>query len=289
MELTQLECFVAVAEELHFGRAAQRLLIGQPSVSQRIARLERELGAALFERTSRSVALTIAGERFLPAAREVLAALERARRSVDSDQTAVLRLGSSSGLGQRLARVLEALRHSDPPVEARLVNAPTQSRLDQVRAGRLDATFVRGFAASAGLEHLPVWRDRLVVALPANRPEACHEPLPLAALATLPLRIVPRSVNQPLVDLVMASCAAAGMEPIIESRTQRLDDTLAELSAGRPIWTVLYAAHAEQLRTPGVAFRDTEPRLEQPTYLALRANRPTAGLAPLLRACAAVD
>jgi len=289
VELTQLECFVAVAEELHFGKASQRLLIGQPSVSQRIARLERELGAVLFERTSRSVALTPAGERFLPAAREVLAALERARRTVNTEQTAVLRLGSSSGLGQRLTLLLEALRQSDPPIEARLVNAPTRTRLDQVRAGHLDATFVRGVAASAGLEHLPVWRDRMVVALPTNRPEADHEPLPLATLATLPLRIVPRSVNQPLVDLVMSNCAAAGMEPVIESSTQRLDDTLAEMAAGRPIWTVLYAAHAEQLRTPGIAFRDTEPRLEQPTYLALRSDRPTAGLAPLLRACAAAD
>ncbi|HEY0812386.1 MAG TPA: LysR family transcriptional regulator [Pseudonocardia sp.] len=289
MELTQLECFVAVAEERHFGRAARRLMIGQPAVSQRVARLERELGSVLFERTSRSVALTTGGERFLPAAREVLAAVERAHKSVDADRTAVLRLGSSSGLGQRLARVLEALRQSDPPVEARLVYAPTQARLDQVRAGQLDATFVRGIAASAGLEHLPVWRDRLVVALSAHRPEASQEPLPLAALAALPLRVVPRSVNQPLVDLLMSSCAAAGIDPILESGTQRLDDTLAELSAGRPVWTVLYAAHADQLRTPGVAFRDTEPRLEQPTYLALRGDRATAGLAPLLRACAAAD
>jgi len=109
MELRQLEYFVAVAEQMHFGRAAVTLSIGQPAVSQQVARLERELGARLFDRSSRTLRLTAVGSRFLPEARTVLAAAERAR-GVVADPVAgssrILRLGSSTGLGDRLGRVL---------------------------------------------------------------------------------------------------------------------------------------------------------------------------------------
>src|SRR3954468_23528756 len=106
VELRQIEYFVAVAEHLHFGRAAEALSIGQPAVSQQLARLERELGVELIDRTPRTARLTAAGARFRPEARAVLAAVERARsRAVESpapDPVRRLRLGSSDGLGDRL-------------------------------------------------------------------------------------------------------------------------------------------------------------------------------------------
>jgi DNA-binding transcriptional LysR family regulator len=112
---------------MHFGRAADALLVGQPTVSQQIARLERELGATLFERTSRSVRLSDAGQRFLAPARAVSAAVEQARCAVrGTDRGAPLRIGTSSGQGERLTDVLAALRSATPPVAARLVSAPDQ-------------------------------------------------------------------------------------------------------------------------------------------------------------------
>ncbi|HEY3715028.1 MAG TPA: LysR family transcriptional regulator [Jatrophihabitantaceae bacterium] len=105
MELRQLEYFAEVAELLNFGRAAERLHVGQPAVSQQIQRLERELGQPLFDRSARTVRLTEAGQRLLPEARAVLAAVERARAAAQGGPASgPLRLGTSTGLGERLSR-----------------------------------------------------------------------------------------------------------------------------------------------------------------------------------------
>src|SRR5712672_3278690 len=120
VELRQLTYFVAVAEELSFGRAAERLHIVQPAVSQEIRRLERELGVPLFDRSSRHVRLTAAGERLLPEARAVLAAAGRVRE-VAAGADGILRVGTSQGLGERLDRALEELRTTAPGLQVRLV------------------------------------------------------------------------------------------------------------------------------------------------------------------------
>src|SRR4051795_13020703 len=153
VELRQLKYFVTVAEELHFGRAAERLHIVQPAVSQQVRRLERGLGGAPFGRTPRTGRPTEAGRRFLPEARAVLAAADRARRvaaELAATRTGTLRLGTSEGLGDHLARVLDAFGRLAPTVAVELVSASTRTRLDRVRAGLLDAAFVRGVTAGPG-------------------------------------------------------------------------------------------------------------------------------------------
>jgi DNA-binding transcriptional LysR family regulator len=287
VELRQLEYVVAVAEELNFGRAAERLHVGQPAVSQQISRLERELRVQLFDRTSRSVQLTASGRRFVVEARAVLAAVRRARESVAADGARPLRLGTSSGLGEQLGQLLDRLANGETRIDVELASASTRERIERVRNGHLDAAFVRGAVQLDDLEVIPVWEDELLVALPARLPVGRADAVDLAELRTMPLRMVSRSANQPLVDLVTSACVAAGFEPIRVPPSGRLEDTLASLGAGEPSWAVVYAAHAAGLRTSRIAFRPVRtPGLWMRTSLVAAPGTPSSRLTPLLNACA---
>ena len=283
MELRQLTGFLAVAEELHFGRAAERLHIVQLAVSQQIQRLERELGAELFHRSPRRVRLTGAGERFLPEARAVLAAVEKARSVVAAP--AGLRIGTSAGLGTHLDRVLAAIAERVPGMSVELFSLPAGERLARVAGGGLDAAFVRSAEPPPGVRVLPLWPDPLVAALPAGHPLAARSEIDLAELAALPLSLTPRRNNPALVDLVVGACHAAGFEPVPGPACGSLQDTLAGIGA-RPLWTVVYASHARVLRTPRVAYVPFRaPGLALATGLAVSAAAPTPHLEQLLLAC----
>ncbi|SFW79742.1 LysR family transcriptional regulator [Amycolatopsis australiensis] len=287
MELRQLRYFVTVAEELHFGRAAQRLHIVQAAVSQQIRKLERELGIDLFDRSPRTVRLTTAGQLFLPEARAVLAAESRAKARIaelTATKSAVLRLGTSNGLGEHLDRVLDRLSALVPRLSVELVSAATEARLDRVRAHTLDATFVRGVTAAPELRLIPLWRDRLTVALPAGHPSAATEAVDLAELAGLPLRLADRARNAPLHDLMVASCRAAGFEPVFGAPAGHLQDSLAMIGNGGA-WTVVYEAQARRLVAPRVAFRAPATPIRMTTLLATSETNPPWCLDELLRAC----
>ncbi|MFC5187177.1 LysR family transcriptional regulator [Actinomadura harenae] len=291
MELRQLRYFVTVAEELHFGRAAERLTIVQSAVSQQIGRLERELGVELFDRSPRHVRLTEAGAVFLPAARAVLDAERRAVDTigeyVDSRET-VLRLGTSRGMGDRLTRVLEALAASGYRVELAAVSP--EERLRRVAERELDAAFLRGVDDDLGhdVRMIPVWRDELMVALPSRHPLASAPTLDLGDLASLPLVLVERRANPALVDLVTRACQDAGFTPVPGPPHSTLQDTLASLAAGTDGWTVLYASAADQVRTTRVAFRPVRPPLSLPAMLVVPPNTPSRTEA-LLAACRVQD
>ncbi|WP_308402244.1 LysR substrate-binding domain-containing protein [Streptomyces telluris] len=266
MELRQLRYFVTVAEELHFGRAAERLMIGQPAVSQQIRRLERELKIELFDRTPRLVRLTVAGQAFLPAARAVLAAEDSARAvaaELTSGSRGIFRLGTITGLGERLDRVLEAFGEHAPDIRVELAALPVRERLARLADGRLDAVFVRGGApvidsasAQDGDEQQRrlLWEDELVAAVPARHPLAEQPTISLAELAALPLRLTQRRHHPALVDLVLDGCRKAGFEPTPGPVFGSLQDTLAAIGSGTPMWTVVYAGNAQMMRMPRVAF-----------------------------------
>ena len=202
-----------------------------------------------------------------------------------------MRIGSSTGLGERLGRVLAELAAAEPPVGAELVTAPTRARLERVAAGQLHAAFVRGVSSAPGVELVDVWEDRLLVVLPAGHELADRDVVPLRDLAGLPLRIVGRRANPPLVDLVLGACAEAGFRPTLATHPSSVEGVLAAVASGPPSWSLLYEAHARMLSSDRVVFRATDPVLGLTTALAVPAGATTSTLAPLLAACraAAVD
>ncbi|MER7625777.1 LysR family transcriptional regulator [Streptomyces sp. NPDC126503] len=286
MELRQLRYFVAVADAGGFGAAAERLTIVQSAVSQQVRRLERELGVVLFERTTRRVRLSAAGERLLPEARAVLAAADRTARiaaDIVAGADGVLRLGVVHAPGDRIPRLLAGLAAHAPDVQVRLRRLPVTERLAAVREGELDAALVRALPAAPGLELLPLWQDPLLVALPAGHPLAARDTLRPEDLAGLPLRLAPRDGNPPFHDLVTDALRAAGPAPPPAPPFTDLHGTLAAIGTSpEPSWTVFYEVR-EPPRLPGVTVR---PLAGPPvtTSLAVRPGPPGPALRHLLSA-----
>jgi DNA-binding transcriptional LysR family regulator len=287
VEIRQLRYFVTVADAGTFVHAAERLHIGQPAVSQQVGRLERELGVRLFERTTRHVRLTPAGKRLLPEARAVLAAADRVRTVAAEEATgsgAVLRIGSSHGLGDRLYEVLDELATAAPGLSVRLVRSRQEDRLAAVRAGELDAAFVRVVESAPGLELVPVWREPMVVALPERHPLAAHDTVRLDQLGELPVRLAPERNNPPFHRMITTALRTAGVDPPAGPPFTTLQDTLAEIGTGPPSWTVFY--HRSELPVVRrVALRRLEG-LTVLTSLAAPPGVPSPQVRQLLRACA---
>ena len=240
MELRALRYFVTVAEELHFGRAAQRLNIVQPAVSQQIARLERELGVTLLDRSPRHVRLTEPGRRVLDAAREALAAADRVRAAAAGPPTRI-RIGSAPGLTGRLERAIDVLRAGNPALEVVLVDLPVPARLAAVRTGELDLALVRGTFTAAGLRVQPAWSEPLQVVLAPGHPVADRPVLTLAELVAYPLRFPARDLDPPLHDAVEAAVRAAGICTLLGRPVGSVPDTIVELGTDPRSWALLPA------------------------------------------------
>ncbi|MDT9685517.1 LysR substrate-binding domain-containing protein [Streptomyces sp. TRM76323] len=287
MELRQLEYFVAVAEELGLGRAAERLGTAEAEVGRRIDDLEREWGLRLFDREapSRHVRLTAAGERLLPEARAALAAAGRVRETaagIVGGTEGLLRLGSSRAFADRVYRALGALAERRPRLRVRLERAPQEGRLAAVRSGTFDAALVRTVRRAEGVDLHPVWTEPLLAALPAGHPlAALEEPHP-GQLARLPLRLAPREANPALHDLVASALPDWTPGPPFTTLQATLD---ALAAAAEPSWTVLHPAGALP-RDRRLAFRPLRaPRV--PVSLAVRPGRLTPAVQALLEALAA--
>ncbi|WKX73543.1 LysR family transcriptional regulator [Streptomyces sp. XD-27] len=289
MELRQLRYFVAVAEEGGFGRAAERLTIVQSAVSQQIRRLERELGLPLFNRSTRHVRLSAAGERLLVEARTVLAAADRTRQvaaDIAAGTDGGLRLGAIHGPGDRLYRALVELAAGAPRLRVRLEQAPPTDRLAAVRSGELDAALVRAVTAAPGLRLIPVWSDPLYVALPADHALADEPLLRLEHLADLPLRLAARDGNPPFHDLVLDACRRAGTEPPPGPPFTSLRQTLIDIGTDAPSWTVFYEVSGLP-PAPRTALRPLTG-LALTTSLAVQAGPLTPALKRLLEALRSV-
>ncbi|MCA3809711.1 MAG: LysR family transcriptional regulator, partial [Burkholderia sp.] len=186
MELKQLRAFVTLAEELHFGRAAQRLFIVQPALSMQIKALEEELGARLFERDRHKVELSDTGRVFLPEARATLqqaARAEQMARLSSRGEIGTLRIAFvSSVLPTLLPAVLRAMRERYPLITLELKDMPTPDQIAALRDRRIDFGMIRLPAAYAGIDTRVVLEEGFVVALPLDHPLAAHDAISPAAL-----------------------------------------------------------------------------------------------------------
>ncbi|MER7463111.1 LysR substrate-binding domain-containing protein [Streptomyces sp. NPDC097981] len=215
--IRHLQCFVAVAEERHFGRAAELLGMAQPPLSQRIRRLEREFGVRLFERTSRQVSITAAGTVLLEDARLLLAradALTATARRIRDGESGLLRAALPPDIaGETIAAILAAFRQHRPGVELELHELSTAEQLARFATRELDVGLVRHPCDIAGLELGPVLRRELGVLLPCEAPAAALDEVPLAALTGYALVLFPRAEAPALHDEVLNTCARGGYTP----------------------------------------------------------------------------
>jgi DNA-binding transcriptional LysR family regulator len=257
MELRHFRALVAVAEELHFGKAAKRLHLSQPPVSIAIKELETELGVRLFDRTSRSISLTKAGEEVLFNARAVLAATESLQRQ--AKQASNGNAGSLSVAFMSLAaysylpKVLRRFMNDHPQVHIALNESTTDRILIDLDAGQLDVGCI--FASptmSTSLQYQPAQRDKLIVALPENHPLAKLSSVPLELLANEQFLTFDRHYGPMMFDTLVSVCMRHGFSPRIFLARQM--HTIVSLVSGG-IGVALVPSCVEVMRRHGVVYR----------------------------------
>ncbi|WP_073523584.1 LysR family transcriptional regulator [Pseudomonas fluorescens] len=240
LDLRKLRYFLTVAEELHFGRAAQRLHLAQPPLTRQISALETELGFRLFDRTSRTVTLTAQGQHFLPYAR---AALEHARLAQDiaaklaagSTGQLVVGYASSIALSELFSQTLQAFAQRFPDVQLTLVESASGSLHTHVLDGRIDVGMSRLLpeAGQTGVEALSLGQEPLVAALCSDNPLAEQDEVTLAQLSEYPLILFPSDYG-------------SGLNGSIEHLYQRRGLALRQGPAGRQITSIIALVAAGQ-------------------------------------------
>ena len=243
MELRHLRYFTAVAETLHFGRAAEALNMAQPPLSQQIQNLEAELGVKLFERSRRHVALTEAGETFLKRSRIILDSAEAAAveaQAIGRGEMGRLMLGfMSAAMLDQFPALLSRFRHALPEARVELVQAPSDEQLASVAKGHLDVGFADLAEAPEGMEAEgvrvrveTVWREELLAALPPTHRLANRPRLDLRDLAGEPFVTLPRKPATGFYDQVIGLCHGAGFSPQIRQEASQLPAALALVASG---------------------------------------------------------
>lgn len=237
METRLLRAFVDLAEELHFGRAAARLGIAQPQLSVQIRSLETMLGARLFDRDRRHVALTEVGREFLPDARAILARIDAARRRVQGlaqGEAGYLAVGftGSAPFNPAMRGIIGGFRRRWPGVSLSLAEMSTTDQLGGLIEGKIDVGFLRPGrgAAPDRLTVRTVSREALVAVLPADHPLADRDSLSIADLAGQSFILAPRERGPGLHDKIAGLCAAAGFRPSVGIEVHQLP-TIVSLAA----------------------------------------------------------
>jgi DNA-binding transcriptional LysR family regulator len=290
LEFRQVRYFLAVVEELHFRRAAERLHVAQPTISQQIARLEADLGVRLLERSSRSVELTVAGRAF--AAEAVLLLRQRddavaAARRAAGGEVGRLSIGfvGPAALGM-LNQLIRAYRVRFPNVELDLHECSTVEQVAMLEGQQLDVGFLRLPASGEGVSFQLIRTEPIYVLLPSDhslnrRPEG--RSIEVSELAKEPLITLPRDREPVVVDQIISLCMDAGFSPRIVQEAAQMYVIIALVNAG--IGLVLGPESLRELPHPGVAYRRLEShgKGSVQTGIAWRANNSSPVLASFLK------
>jgi len=266
MELSHIRYFVVAAEELHFGRAAKRLHITQPSLSKRVAKLEEELGVKLFHRTRREVKLTEAGRAFLEGARRVLedarGATEEARKAARGE-LGRLEVGFfSPAIYGILPEILKIYHERFPEVRVTLHEWTTSVQLERLREGKIEIGFMRAPVEGEEFVTEHIFFEPVVAALPEGHPQARREVIPTVELAGEPFIMVPREKEPNSFDRYVSICQRAGFSPRITQEVFEIHAIVGLVATGMGVAFV--PGSVGSLRRPGVVYRplgDPEARI----------------------------
>src|SRR5262245_13588236 len=281
MELRHLRSFVAVAEELHFGRAAARVHIVQPALSRQIRALEEELGVRLFERDRRRVALTPAGTTFLDEVRGLFEHVNRAvdaARRADRGERGSLRIGYVPAMASTgLPALVRTFRNRYPDVDVQMHEMNPAMQVEALLGKRVDVGFVRGPIHEPALETETVLEEPLVAALPSGHRLGRHKRLRLAMLAGEPFVLQARSSGPGSHDQILAVCRSAGFSPqVVQEGSQAEVGSLVASGAG----VAIVPASLRAIRRAGVLYRPLHERPMTRLDMAWRKD----GASPVLRA-----
>jgi DNA-binding transcriptional LysR family regulator len=254
IEVRQARYFLAVAEALHFGRAAERLAMSQPPLSQAILQLERQMGATLFDRSGRKVTLTETGRAFAAECRKLIAAAQHAQEVATQAQAGLvgtLRIGVvTSALSEPLLSTLAAFRHARPRVDLQITEVDTASGQQALLEQEIDIAVVRPATPVRGLRIQPWRHDEFVIALPPGHPLAADasNPVNLASFADEPWVWLRREASPDYHDQLMATCRRAGFSPGIRHLANSIFTQLAMAASGLGVTLV-----------PNVTVRQIQP------------------------------
>jgi DNA-binding transcriptional LysR family regulator len=273
VELRQLRYFVTLAEELHFGRAAEREHIVQSALSQQVQRLERELGVRLLERSTHHVGLTAAGAVFLVEARQILAQVDRAARAARSavGAAATLRVGIIDSSYDSMPQILHEVQARYPGLVIHQVEAGVPEQYQQLTDGRLDVGIGRAALAPPQVSSLLFRQDPLGVLVPTGHRFAGLEGVPVADLATEPLLLAEEARAPEFNQFTVEMCRASGFTPAVYGGTVESTRAAADLVAqGRCLYCVPSSCIAS---LPGTIWRPlTEPAPYYPWSVLWRAT-----------------
>jgi DNA-binding transcriptional LysR family regulator len=287
MELRHIRYFLAVAEERNVTRAAEKLGIGQPPLSQQIHALEKEMGVRLFRRTGHGVVLTEAGEAFAIDAKRLLEDTRLAVKNAQNagrGETGQLNIGftGSAAFNPVVSNLIRTFRQSYPGVNLTLAEGNTAQLLASLDDGRLDVAFVRlGSQSPAGVAFYQIAVEAMRIVLPATHPLAKKRKIPLAALAGESFVLLPREASPTLYDVIVGACRDAGFDPILGQQAPQLSSVVNLVAA--EFGVSLVPASVCQIHVGGIVYADIAgSRITIRLVLASRKNATAAKTANFL-------